>query len=548
MKRANNTEATSLSRPWRHIGFSAVSVCSLAFLVACGGGGVNREPSKADLNDTGPRTPTGPGGFKSACAAPAFAGETENDAFKIQQEALRGEFGWLRNWTNETYFWSDDVVDVAPTRSNDQYSYFLDLKTDRRTLSGRNIDTIRFSQNTDQFRGYRSTELRLGFGLEIVPKASGASDRYYISYVTPGSPAAATDNIEFGLMRGAQVLSVNGTDVTQNLSLDDRVSLQTSLFPSRLGEKTTFEVMEPGASKSNTITLTAEKIAPKPVGHSEAIATTSGTVGYVLINSFNSAQSESAVKDAISVMADAGISDLVLDLRYNSGGSIAVASQLSFMVAGSSKTAGRAFEQLRFKDGAGLINPVTGNKNEIIPFYNRGIGLTVEDGTPLPSLDLARVFILSSTNTCSTSEAVINGLRGVDIKVILIGEGTCGKPFGGYPTDNCGVTYLKTQFQAENDRGFGDYLDGFIPENSTARYGVRVPGCEVVDDYQHELGDKREILLKTALSYRETGKCPATGNALGTFVGFTDKKANAGLVLSDQADIMHTNRDMHGIK
>ncbi|MFM9598141.1 hypothetical protein ACKI1O_53780, partial [Streptomyces scabiei] len=57
-------------------------------------------------------------------------------------------------------------------------------------------------------------------------------------------------------------------------------------------------------------------------------------------------------------------------------------------------------------------------------------GLT--PGTPLPSLNLERVYLLTTSSTCSASEAIINGLQGIDIEVIQIGAGTCGKPYGFY--------------------------------------------------------------------------------------------------------------------
>jgi len=132
----------------------------------------------------------------------------------------------------------------------------------------------------------------------------------------------------------------------------------------------------------------------------------------------------------------------------------------------------------------------------------------VNEGTPLPSLDLPRVFILSTASTCSASEAVINGLRGIFVDVILIGTRTCGKPFGFFPTDNCGVTYFTIQFSGANNQGFGDYADGFSPETDGDGVGVSVTGCTVSDDFLNPLGNESEGLLEAALTYRETGLCP----------------------------------------
>src|SRR5690606_11279777 len=109
--------------------------------------------------------------------------------------------------------------------------------------------------------------------------------------------------------------------------------------------------------------------------------------------------------------------------------------------------------------------------------------------------NLPRVFILSTGGTCSASEAVINGLRGIGVEVILVGDTTCGKPYGFYPEDNCGTTYFAIQFTGVNDLGFGEYSSGFSPGNEPDFLGTEVPGCWVQDDFTKLLGDPEEKML-----------------------------------------------------
>jgi len=119
------------------------------------------------------------------------------------------------------------------------------------------------------------------------------------------------------------------------------------------------------------------------------------------------------------------------------------------------------------------------------------------------------VFVLTSGGTCSASEAIINGLNGIDIEVIQIGSNTCGKPYGFYALDNCGISYFTIQFRSVNAKGFGDYSDGFSPSSDvTEPSGTALPGCNVADDLFHALGDPEEAKLATALSFRENGVCP----------------------------------------
>ena len=93
--------------------------------------------------------------------------------------------------------------------------------------------------------------------------------------------------------------------------------------------------------------------------------------------------------------------------------------------------------------------------------------------------------------------------------MVLIGEPTCGKPYGFYPLDNCGTTYFTVQFRGVNAKNFGDYADGFVPANLTGAPGESIPGCAVADDFSKPLGDPTEARFAAALNYIENGSCPA---------------------------------------
>jgi hypothetical protein len=178
------------------------------------------------------------------------------------------------------------------------------------------------------------------------------------------------------------------------------------------------------------------------------------------------------------------------------------------MIAGPERSAGRAFDRLRFNDKHPTTNPVTGEALDATPFFSTTLGFSADPDQPLPHLGLGRVFVLAGPVTCSASESIINGLRGIDVEVVQIGGTTCGKPYGFYPFDNCGTTYFSIQFEGVNDKGFGDYADGF---SSGAGGGVVVPGCPVADDFHHDLGDPEEARLAAALAWRAApGTCPAS--------------------------------------
>ena len=126
----------------------------------------------------------------------------------------------------------------------------------------------------------------------------------------------------------------------------------------------------------------------------------------------------------------------------------------------------------------------------------------------LLSLELDRIFLLTSKNTCGAGELIINSLLGIDVEVILIGEETCGSPYQSVLHQNCGITFGYFGAEYMNHKREGRYDFGFKPKNSNSKYGVSIPGCYVADDFSKDLGDKDEAMLAAALQYRKNKTCP----------------------------------------
>ena len=455
------------------------------------------------------------------------------------------ELFWLRSWTDETYLWNDEVPDLDPYNYTDDgpVSYFGLLKTDETTPSGAPKDDFHFSEPTEDYLAARNSEPEPGYGANFAILRGTPPRDVRVRYTTPDSPAAEIVSGEPKLIRGSKVLTVDGVDVINSNNVD---AINAAFFPETPGETHEFEVMDPGASQSRIIQLTAENITRQPVQSTTVLNTPTGQVGYIHFTTFSPFSSETQIIDAIQEVSDAGVSDLVLDLRYNGGGLLAVASQLSYMIAGSARTSGATFEQLEFNDDAGNVNPVTGEVNDPIPFFSQTLGFSTVEGNSLPALNLDTVYILSTGATCSASEAVINGLRGIDVEVVLIGNITCGKPYGFYPTGNCGETYYTIQFRGVNNKGFGDYADGFVPENSSFQFGQQAPGCVVADDYNNQLGDPAEGLLSAALQYRADGSCPALPSTAGgeSTPASVDREVTGPALERPRQPLFERNRDM----
>jgi hypothetical protein len=273
------------------------------------------------------------------------------------------------------------------------------------------------------------------------------------------------------------------------------------------------QIRDLGAASARPATLTSAIITAQPVQNVGTIASTGDAVGYMLFND-QLASSEAALVAAFTQLQTAGVTDLVLDIRYNGGGFLDIASEVAYMIAGPGPTDGRTFELAQFNSKYPTLDPVTGQAIAPLPFESATQGFSTTAGQRLPHLDLLRVFVLTGPNTCSASEAIINGLRGVGIVVIQIGSTTCGKPYGFYPQDNCGTTYFSIQFRGVNALDFGDYSDGFSPQNAAVPTNVQLPGCAVADDFTHALGDPAEGRLAAALAYRSNLACPVPATGL----------------------------------
>ena len=432
--------------------------------------------------------------------------DIEGNAFPDVQGTLGDELFWLRSWTNETYLWNDEVPDQNPYNFATTPAYFDELITPEITASGAPKDNFHFYQSTEDYLADRSSAPRSGYGARFAILQSTPPRDVRIRYTEPNSPASDTTGGEAPFQRGAKILEIDGVDVINANSQAAIDTLNNGLYPLNAGETHTFTVQDVGES-ARTFSITSADVSQAPVNRTRVIDHNDEKVGYILFNTFSPFSSEEAIATAMTEMVNAGVSDLVLDLRYNGGGLLAVASQLGYMIAGETATNGKTFELLRFNDDAGSRNPVTGELNNPIPFYDTGLGFSLASGFPLDTLDLNRVFILSTGNTCSASESVINSLSGIDVDVVMIGDTTCGKPYGFYPTDNCGTTWYTIQFQGTNDKGFGDYADGFTPMNGGSAFGVELAGCAVSDDLNFQLGADNEPMLEAALHYRMTGTC-----------------------------------------
>jgi carboxyl-terminal processing protease len=415
------------------------------------------------------------------------------------------ENNWLRSWSHELYLWYGEITDRDPSQYTTE-NYFPLLKTAATTPSGQAKDKFHFTYDTDVWLALSQGGTSAGYGAEFAILKSTAPDRrIVVAYTETGTPAASQ------LQRGDEILQVDGADAVNGNTQAIVDTLNAGLFPDSAGESHSFMVRST-AGATRTVSMTSANITHSPVPIVTTFNTASGQVGYIQFND-HIATAETPLRNAISLLDNANVTDLILDLRYNGGGYLDLASELAYMIGNPTLTSGRTFERIVFNDKHPSRNPVTGENLAPTPFHSTTQGFA-GPGTanqPLPTLSLNSVYIITGPGTCSASESIINALRGVNINVYLIGSTTCGKPYGFYPQDNCGTTYFTIQFRGENAANFGDYTDGFSPANTTGVRGTSVPGCSVADDFNHALGDQSEARIAAALNFRASNNqtCPA---------------------------------------
>ncbi|MCC6172763.1 MAG: peptidase [Gammaproteobacteria bacterium] len=492
----------------------ATSSIIVLLLAGCGGGGggggttVTVPPTAT--TPTRPADPPwtsgvfdAPSAFAARCAVPRTGTDpTTGRAYPDMLGSTIWENHWLRAWSKAYYLWYRELPDLNPAAYGSTESYFDLLKTSATTASGAAKDRFHFTYLTSDWVALSQSGIAVGYGAEWALLQSRPPRRLLIAYVEPGSPAALA-----GLRRGTEVLTADGVDLVNDNTQAGVDTLNAALFPSTAGAHT-FDVRDVGSTLTRRISMTAAPVTSTPVQNVRTYTSGTGVVGYLLFND-HIATAERQLVEAFTQLQSASVADLVIDLRYNGGGYLDIASEVAFMIAGPGHTTGKAFERLAFNDKYPSTNPITGAAITPTPFHPTARGFSVSTGSALPTLNLARVFVLTGPGTCSASESIINGLRGAGVEVIQIGSATCGKPHGFYPQDNCGTTYFTIQFAGVNEQGFGDYSDGFRPQNTTGAGDARLPGCSVADDFTRELGDPLEARLAAALAYRQTRSCPA---------------------------------------
>jgi carboxyl-terminal processing protease len=275
-----------------------------------------------------------------------------------------------------------------------------------------------------------------------------------------------------GVRRGWIIEKVNNTDLAPILISGNNTEYTNLMGPSTAGVTNKFLFRRPDGTEI-TISSTKSVFTVNTVLLSEVLHLTSGQTGHLVFEAFINPTFDELVA-AFTSFKGAGINDLILDMRYNTGGYLSIAQTLASYIAGNSRS-NDVFARLTY-------NSMHQEANYIFPFLETNY-----------SMDLSRIVIITSRSTASASEAVINGLKPF-VNVVLIGDTTHGKPTGmnGWPVDEKYYLWPVT-FEMRNANNQGNYYSGFAPDNIEP------------DDITRDFNDPEEACLKEAINYLQTG-------------------------------------------
>ena len=424
---------------------------------------------------------------------------------------------------NLYYLWQADVPNLSDTKfanQNELNTFLKGYPTPEKLF-----DALRVDKTIDRFSWIVSDYLELEgqlqgttnnngveFGLSY--KSTTSNELIgWVRYIIPNSNASTKD-----IHRGDIFYGVNGTQLTAS-------NYQTLLFGSNNDYTLNFATLTFDSnnapiftSNGKSVALTKTALDENPILVNIVINSGSHKIGYLMYNGFYS-NYDTQLNNTFGSLKSQGITDLVLDLRYNGGGSVQTAARLASMITGA--FTGQVFAKQQWNAKVESYFS-TNNPESLKNYFTDKIGTT-----PINSVGMTKIYILTSKGTASASELVINGLKPY-ISVVQIGDVTTGKNVGSitlYDSPTFGKENRNPKhryamqpltFKIVNGVGFGDYQSGLVPNFQQPEY-ISTLGV---------LGNPSEPLLRTAIA-----KITGTGRLAQPIAGkefdyFKDSKSN----------------------
>ena len=370
--------------------------------------------------------------------------------------SIDGQKQFVLDKMRDVYFWNDDLpvaVDLATFATPEAVLEHL--------ISFQPLDHFSYidlAAADAQFFGAGQYE---GYGFSS--RFEAADDLRFIR-VFASSPASTA-----GFARGQRIMMLNGrtiADIEANEGTGSLFTLPTLEFTIRRPDGTEF-----------TSTVNAGIVTIDPLPQHRVIDRPDGTsVGYVELVTFIST-ADDALSGVFETFRQAGVTDVILDLRYNGGGLVSTTELLGDFLGGG-VPGNTVFSRTLFNDN------------------NSAANRTALFARLAESLSLSRLVVIATERTASASELITNSMK-PHVEVTIVGSTTLGKPVGQLGIEFCEKILRPTAFETVNSNEEGRYFDGLAAD------------CPAIDDLLIAVGDNTDQNLTTALTFLETGACPA---------------------------------------
>lgn len=431
-----------------------LACCSAMMLAACGdGGGSTPTPSPTTSTPT-PGTPTPSTPTPTACS-------------------LTARKNWVRSIADEWYLFPNLMATGTSATTSLSVPEYIDalVKPARDDNKDRGFTYI---TSIAEENAYYQDGANVGYGFRLAVNYSG---QLVVTEVFEGSPAAATSITRGAIIEAVGTSSANQTTIASLVAANNYDRLNEFFFPADGGKTITIRVRHrEGATRQVSVTSAEFEIDPV----SDTIGTkifTEGTrkIGYIALRSFIT-PAEADLVNAFARFKAEGVTELIVDLRYNGGGLLSTAEVFGDLLGGGLN--GQVFQKMMLRDSKSA-------QNEIFNFAARAQSITP-----------TKIAFIGTRSTASASEMIINAMVPyLGENMALIGENTYGKPVGQFAFDNAGCDdrLRLLAFRNANANDQGDYYTGLastLPKT-----------CVAQDDVSRDLGDQQEGMIARALDF-----------------------------------------------
>ncbi len=390
-------------------------------------------------------------------------------------------------YTKEVYLWQD-VIPSYDQFNPRQYTGSTELESAQNVMNGirklQPLDRFSFVTTEAESNGLQTgQDVDFGFFIKAasIDQVEPLDSIYwYVTYVYDQSTAG-----QAGVQRGWYISKINGTAIGYD---QPSVDILNNIF---FGTPTSasFEFTKPDGTTANT-SLSKTSFTANSVLYKNVIDDGGKKVGYMVFNQFFGQPSRDELAQTFTYFQNQNIDELVVDLRYNPGGSVETEDTLSNLIAPIAANSQTMYQY--------IFNPTLQNNQHQLIRKKLGYGniFTTAANTvtfeKAGTLNLSRVFFIVTNGTASASELLINNLRPyMDVK--LIGDTTYGKPVGFFPIPIFSYDIYPISFKTVNSAGNADYYSGFAPDKLEP------------DGVNRSWGDVNEPSLAAALQYISTG-------------------------------------------